>query len=301
MPSPIGYDVAGIVERVGAGVTSLKPGTAVFSRVPENRRGTFQEYIVCSASDLSLKPTKMSFEDAAALPLVSLTALQCFEHAVLNKPEGVDWFKGKTVLILSGLGSVGAAACLLAKNVFGVGKVITTVSTSKVPLVPQMLGEGIVDEIIDYKTQNPTKVLQTKSVDFLLDTVGSAFSFLHIMKPGGVISTVAFIPSTDSMTKVFPHLSFFLYSAIYAVEKLSKLRARRYGVELISELLETNSEKLNLIAQYYLDGKIKAFIAAVVPLSDEERVKEAFTKVNAATGYTGKMVVRISDPSLLTN
>ncbi|KAK7208501.1 alcohol dehydrogenase [Myxozyma melibiosi] len=298
-PSPIGYDVSGVVESVGSDVTTLQPGTAVYARLPDTYRGTFQEYLVCAASDLTAKPSKMSYEDAAALPLVSLTALQCFENVAKKKPEGAAWFKGKTVLVLSGLSGAGAAACQLAKNVYGAGKVICTVSTAKVPLVPKLLGEGVVDQIIDYRKEDPTKAVEAQSVDYLFDTLGSPLTFLHTMKKGGEISSLMVVPPTEVLREEIPGAPRLILYAASAINKVMCFRAGRYGVGVRGELLHTDAKQLERISQMYLDGKISVIIAEVAQFSDEEKVKEVFTKVKEAKGYTGKMVVRIGSPSML--
>jgi NADPH:quinone reductase-like Zn-dependent oxidoreductase len=121
--------------------------------------GAWSEYVKCSERYVALKPKNLSFGDAASLPLAGVTALQ-----VLRKYEGS--LEGKTVFIPAGrelyhelisdlstdvmnsssVSGTGAFACQLAKNIFGAGKVITTVSTSKIAKIPELLGEGVVDQ-----------------------------------------------------------------------------------------------------------------------------------------------------------
>lgn len=145
MPSPLGYDMSGVVEQVGSEVTQFSYGDPVFARLPESRRGSFQEYVVCDASDLSPKPECLSYEEAAALPLAGTTALLGILRAVEER-GGAAWLKGKTAFVTGGLNGVGAIVCMLLKNVFGVGKLICSVSTQKVELVDKLLGEGVVDQ-----------------------------------------------------------------------------------------------------------------------------------------------------------
>lgn len=120
-------------------------------------KGSWNEYAVCPERLIALKPPSLSFEDAAAIPLAASTALQA-----LNKYHGD--LSGKTVFVPAGcmspppsyfhmptnkttsVGGTGSFACQLAKKCFHAGKVITTVSTAKVPKVPELLGEGTVDE-----------------------------------------------------------------------------------------------------------------------------------------------------------
>ena len=86
-PLVLGNDLAGVVSDVGAGVTRFKKGDAVYARVDTNRIGTFAEFAAVCESVAALKPTNLTFEEAASLPLVALTAWQALveigdEHAV---------------------------------------------------------------------------------------------------------------------------------------------------------------------------------------------------------------------------
>ncbi|KAJ0306171.1 hypothetical protein Brms1b_010475 [Colletotrichum noveboracense] len=138
-PYQIGYDCAGVVTQVGKDVKGIKVGDEVFSRLPEASRGAWSEYAKCPERYVALKPKNLSFEDAASLPLAGMTALQ-----TLSRYQGS--LAGKTVFVPAGLSGTGAYACQLAKKVFNAGKVITTVSTSKVDQVPKLLGDGTVDQ-----------------------------------------------------------------------------------------------------------------------------------------------------------
>ncbi|KAI8240026.1 2-methylene-furan-3-one reductase [Colletotrichum sp. SAR 10_96] len=138
-PYQIGYDCAGVVTQVGKDVKGIKVGDEVFSRLPEASRGAWSEYAKCPERYVALKPKNLSFEDAASLPLAGMTALQ-----TLSRYQGS--LAGKTVFVPAGLSGTGAYACQLAKKVFNAGKVITTVSTSKVDQVPKLLEEGTVDQ-----------------------------------------------------------------------------------------------------------------------------------------------------------
>ncbi|UKZ78462.1 hypothetical protein TrVFT333_006202 [Trichoderma virens FT-333] len=115
---------------VGKSVKTLKVGDEVYTRLPEVGRGAWSEYAKCSEEYVALKPKTITFGEAASLPLAAVTALQ-----VLRQYKGS--LEGKTVFIPAGW------------------KVITTVSTTKIPKVPELLGEGVVDQIIDYTKADP--------------------------------------------------------------------------------------------------------------------------------------------------
>ena len=101
----LGADVAGVVEAVGAKVTSFKPGDAVFGVA----KGSFAEYACATASQLAIKPQAISFEQAACLPIAGITALQ----GVRDKGKVQT---GQTVLINGAAGGVGTFAVQIAKS-----------------------------------------------------------------------------------------------------------------------------------------------------------------------------------------
>lgn len=119
--------------------------------------GSWSEYAKSPDHLVALKPKSLSFSDAASLPLAATTALQAlkkYKGSLAGKtvfvPAGrefssmSDW--KKILLMYSIVSGTGNFALQLAKNVFGAGKVITTVSTGKIPKVPKLLGEGVVDQ-----------------------------------------------------------------------------------------------------------------------------------------------------------
>lgn len=83
------------MEEVGSGVTSFKVGDEVYTRLPESHRGAWAEYAACPESFISLKPTNVTFNEAASLPLAAITSLQ-----VLRQYKGS--LEGKTVFIPGG-------------------------------------------------------------------------------------------------------------------------------------------------------------------------------------------------------
>jgi NADPH:quinone reductase-like Zn-dependent oxidoreductase len=102
-PLIMGNDLAGVVVRVGSGVRTFKPGDEVYARPPQARIGGFAELIAIEESALALKPKNTSMEQAAALPLVALTAWQVLVETARLK-------KGQKVFIHAGSGGVGSIA-----------------------------------------------------------------------------------------------------------------------------------------------------------------------------------------------
>ncbi|CAG7970014.1 unnamed protein product [Penicillium olsonii] len=252
------------------------------------------EFVKCAEQHIGLKPS-ISFEDAASIPLAAMTALQA-----LRKYRGD--LTGKTVFVPAGLSGTGLFACQLAKNVFHAGKVITTVSTSKIPKVKELLGETTVDEVIDYTKSDPREVIQAGSVDFLFDTIGSSMEFLSLMKPQtGCIISVSTMPSgsqlQDSSIMDLPHkptIPFVPRTALNAMDCVRKLRARRYGVEYSYMFLESTGEDLDELRGHVEEGRLRTVVGTTVPLSDIKAVQDACQIVYSGKGGLGKVVIRVA-------
>lgn len=167
----LGSDFAGIVESVGAGVTRFKPGDEVFG----NAGGALAEYLVAREDgDVVLKPAEMTFEQAAAIPIAAVTALQALrDHGRIAA--------GQKVLINGASGGVGTYAVQIAKS-FG-AEVTGVCSTRNVELV-RSLGA---DHVIDYTKENFTEGNQP--YDLIFDTVGNhdTLDLLGVVKPEGTL------------------------------------------------------------------------------------------------------------------
>ncbi|KAJ5520455.1 hypothetical protein N7463_000908 [Penicillium fimorum] len=295
-PYKIGYDCAGVVTEVGSDVTRFQVGAEVYTRLPEISRGSCSEFVRCAEEQIALKPPSLSFEDAASIPLAAMTALQA-----LRKYKGD--LGGKTIFVPAGLSGTGLFACQLAKNVFHAGKVITTVSTSKVERVNELLGEGTVDLIIDYTKSDPRKIIQPGSVDFLFDTVGSAMEYLCLIKPkSGCILSVATMPSGNQLQESSmmdlpdrPRIPIALRMVLNAFDCVRKLRAWRYGVEYSYMFLESSGQDLDELRRYVEEHRLRTVVGHTVELSDLEAVRAACQIVYSGKGGFGKVVVKVAN------
>lgn len=153
-----GGDVAGRVEAVGSGVTKFKPGDQVFANLLDHGLGGFAEYVSVPVEVMSLKPTNLSFEEAAAVPMAAVTALQGLRH------HG-EIQAGQRVLINGASGGIGTFAVQIAKSYNS--KVTGVTSTANIDLV----GSLGADHIIDYTT---TDLFESgRRYDLILDTIGN--------------------------------------------------------------------------------------------------------------------------------
>jgi NADPH:quinone reductase-like Zn-dependent oxidoreductase len=154
----LGVDIAGEVEASGSGVEQLKPGDEVYANLAQHGYGGFAEYVCVPADAVSLKPSNLTFEEAAAVPMAAITALQGLCHHGEIRP-------GQKVLINGSSGGVGTFAVQIAKS-FG-SQVTAVTSTGNIDLVR---GLGA-DHVIDYSTTDFVRA--EERYDFILDTVGN--------------------------------------------------------------------------------------------------------------------------------
>lgn len=172
-PLTLGADVAGVVVQVGADVTGFARGDRVYGEVGH---GTCAEWVVAAADRLTRMPEGLSFEQAAAIPMGALTALQGLRDGELEP--------GHRVLVNGASGGVGHMAVQLAKAM-GAGEVTGVCSTRNLDLVR---GLGA-DQLIDYTTDDLTR---QRGHDLLLDTVGnhSTRTFARMLAPTGCLVLV---------------------------------------------------------------------------------------------------------------
>ncbi|VUC26525.1 unnamed protein product, partial [Clonostachys rosea] len=293
-PYKLGYDAAGVVIEVGSAVTRVQVGDEICVRLPEVSRGSWSEYAKCSEYYIALKPENLTFSEAASIPLAGVTALQ-----VLRQYDGS--LEGKTVFIPAGLSGTGLFACQLAKSVFLAGKVITTVSSSKVLKVVELLGEGVVDQVIDYTTSDPTTQIAPGSVDFLFDTTGQCMQFLSLMVPStSMIVSISTTPSAATLqaSSVMnrpdnPRIPFITRALLNAADNSRKFRARRHGVQYLYWFLQPNGEDLDQLRGFVECKKVVTVVGHRVALQDIEKVREACQLTYNGKGSIGKTVLEV--------
>jgi NADPH:quinone reductase-like Zn-dependent oxidoreductase len=154
----LGVDVAGHVEAVGKAVTRFRPGAEVYANLLDVGYGGFAEYVSVPADVMSLKPANLSFEEAAAVPMAAVTALQGLRH------HG-EIRAGQKVLINGASGGVGTFAVQIAKS-YG-AEVTGVTSTRNIDLV-RSLGA---DHVVDYTTTDFART--GPRYDLILDTIGN--------------------------------------------------------------------------------------------------------------------------------
>ena len=151
----LGVDIAGRVEAVGSGVTQFKPGDEVYANLLDHGYGGFAEYVSVPVEVMALKPANLSFEEAAAVPMAAVTALQGLRHYG-------EIQAGQRVLINGASGGIGTFAVQIAKS-YG-SEVTGVTSTRNIDLV----GSLGADHVIDYTTTD--FFASGQRYDLILDT-----------------------------------------------------------------------------------------------------------------------------------
>lgn len=183
LPLILGTDVAGVVEAVGAGVTTLQVGQDVYGVVDMTLSGAYAEYALGYAEAIAPKPQSLDYIHAASVPIAAMTAWQALF-------DGADLQPGQTVLIHGAAGGVGGYAIQFAK--WKGAQVIATASAANIDYVKN-LGA---DRAIDYAAQSFEREVQ--DVDVVLDLVGGetqARSWQMIRSGGVLVSTIG-VPSS---------------------------------------------------------------------------------------------------------
>ncbi len=235
----LGVDFAGTVEAVGKNIRLFKPGDEVFG----GKFGAFAEYVsVREDRAVALKPANMTFEQAAAVPIAALTALQALRDKGRIQP-------GQKVLINGASGGVGTFAVQIAKSL---GADVTGVcSTKNMPMV-RSIGA---DHVIDYTKEDFTQGGQR--YDLILDTVGnhSLLESRRVLNPNGIFVIVGG-PTNDPWVG-------FLVTPIYALI-LSPFVSQKF----VPFLAELNKEDLATLRDLMQAGKVTPVIDRRYTLSE---------------------------------
>ncbi|MGW6014645.1 NADP-dependent oxidoreductase [Streptomyces sp. NPDC055210] len=253
-PFVLGWDVSGVVEAVGLGVTIHRPGDEVFGMLPYPYGvGAHAEYVTAPARAFARKPAEVDHTQAGAVPLAALTAWQALVDTADVQP-------GQRVLIHAAAGGVGHLAVQIAKE--RGAYVIGTASSGKHEF---LRGLGA-DELVDYRETDFAEAV--RDVDVVLDTVGGDYRSrsLRTLRPGGLL--VSILPSGS------PELA----------EEAAGL-----GVRAVEMLVEADQAGMSAIAGLVAAGTLRATVAEVFPLAEAAKAHAL-----GDTGRTvGKLVLQV--------
>lgn len=264
--SPIlGADFAGRIEAVGKDVTLFRVGDEIFGDLSGGNLGTFAEYVcVGEAASVVLKPSNISFEQAAAVPVAAITALQSLRAAKLTA--------GQTVLINGGSGGIGTFTVQLAKHL---GAHVTAVCSGRNHELVRSIGA---DDAIDYTREDFSR--NGRTYDVIIDNIGNrnVSDYARALKPHGNCVIIGFTTAGG----LFGHT-------------IRGGLASKLGTKKIGPMGSANSNKadLNTLRELLESGRLVPVIDRCYPLSETP----------AAVGYVetararGKVVITVAEAS----
>jgi NADPH:quinone reductase-like Zn-dependent oxidoreductase len=213
----LGADLAGRVEAVGRNVKQFQAGDEVFGSMPLNELGGFAEYVCAHEDALALKPTRLTFEQAAAVPLAAFTALQGLRDKGQIQP-------GQKVLINGAAGGVGHFAVQIAKSYKT--EVTGVCSTRHLDMV-RSIGA---DHVIDYTQEDFTR--NGQRYDLIFDAVGnrSVSDYQRVLSPNGICAVAGF----TSLSRLFQ----FMLLGGKKVGLMETAKGNKKDLLFIKELLE---------------------------------------------------------------
>jgi NADPH:quinone reductase-like Zn-dependent oxidoreductase len=274
LPLILGNDVAGVVVKVGSRVRRFKPGDEVYARPDKKRIGTFAEFIAMNENDVAIKPKKLTMEEAASLPLVSLTAWQ----ALIEK---ANLKKGQKVFIQAGSGGVGTFAIQLAKHLGAT--VATTTSTANSELV-KSLGADIV---IDYKKDDFETILHDYDVVLNSQDGKTLEKSLRVLKPGGKLISISGPPDPDFAKEISS--PWFVKLVMQLLSFDVRRKAKRLSVDFSFLFMRANGKQLQEITSLTDSGVIRPVMDKVFLF---EQTNEAMAYVETGRAK-GKVVVKV--------
>jgi len=229
LPLILGSELSGIVEGIGAEVSGFNIGDDVYGATNEQFSGAYAEYALPFARMMAQKPKALNFLEAAAAPIVTVTAWQMlFDYARVTA--------GQTVLIHGGAGNVGAYAVQLAK--LSRLHVVATAASRDLDYV-RSLGA---DRVMDYRRDRFEELLA--GMDVVLDTVGGETQLrsLRVLKPDGILVSVV-SPVPEPMQK-------------------------RYGIRAAFFYVDVTTARLNKITELFDSAKLVTDVGTVLPLKE---------------------------------
>jgi NADPH:quinone reductase-like Zn-dependent oxidoreductase len=272
-PFVLGHDVAGVVTRVGSAVRGFEVGDEVYARPRDLRVGGFAEFIAIDADDVAPKPASLSLEEAAAVPLVALTAWQILVERAHVKP-------GQKVLVHAGAGGLGSTVIQLAKHL---GATVATTANTRSGELVRSLGA---DVVVDYTREDFSQVLS--DYDLVLDSLGGANleKSLTVLKPGGLAISVVGPPDAGFAKQLgAPSVLGLVMSALS--RKIRK-RAKALGVRYEFFFMQADGPQLRKLGALYDSGELRPVIDSVFPF---DQTLEALAYVEQGRTKAGKVVV----------
>mgnify|MGYP001138531848 FL=1 len=256
----LGADIAGCVEAVGRSVKQFRPGDAVFGDVFGLGSGSFAEYVSVPESALALMPSNVSFEQAAAIPVAAVTALQGLRDQGHIQP-------GQKVLVNGASGGVGTFAVQIAK---AFGAEVTGVCSTRNLEMARSIGA---DHVIDYTKEDFTQ--NGRQYDLILAVNGyhPLSAYKRALTPQGIYVFIGGLPAQTFQSLL-----------------LGPFMSKSDGRKMTSVMKKANQKDLLFIRDLLEAGKIRPVIDECYPLSKTAEAFRYFERGHAR----GKVVITIA-------
>lgn len=256
-----GWDFSGIITEAGTDVTDWKPGDAVvgLAFTWAIQHGTYAEYAPVKATAIAAKPDSLTFDEAAALPLVSLTAWQALAEFGNLQPE-------QTVLIQAGAGGLGSVAIQIAKHL---GAIVYTTASARNADYVRSLGA---DHVIDYTSSDYVRVIherEPKGVDMVLESLLSDATTVAAIRLAKDNGTVAYMNNEPP--------------------DMPEIQQRNIKTEFLHH--RADGKSLGELMALYAADTLRTPQLQIMQLEDAEEAH----RISEAGHTTGKLVLHIQD------
>jgi NADPH:quinone reductase len=275
----LGREMSGVIVEVSKSVTQFKIGDEIFGYVSNfGSNGTYAEYIVVPEVIIAHKPKNISFNQAAALSVVGLTAIQTIEKCKIESNDNV--------FVTGGAGGVGSMVLrLLLKN--GIKNIYTTAGNQD--SIDKILNYGLPKEnIIDYKTENVIEKIfaltKGQKIDFAIDTVGGTLSEIcaDVLKINSTYADISFLSTEKAREKLF-----------YVGTTIQNIFIYTYGIENDNEKMKYYNNRLTLLKDYLENNLISETPINIVGKFNVETVVKAHYILEKNETKGDKLVMEI--------
>lgn len=269
-PIALGCDAAGVVEAVGSAVTRFRIDDEVYVRLEKDRMGAFADQVCAHEDVVARKPAKLTFAEAAAIPLAGLTSLQALREVAKLTP-------GQHVLIHAGAGGVGSLAVQIAKQL---GLQVTATTSGKNAAFVKSLGA---DAIVDYTKHEPLP-----EVDAVFDTLGTTeLASIAATRRGGTVVGIGGLPDGAFAREWLPA---FARPVIWLATLRRRRAAARRGVTFAYLFMRPDGAQLAELASWIEAGTLRPILHATFPLA---QFREAFAELERGRAR-GKIVLTLA-------
>lgn len=274
-PRVIGYDASGVVEAVGPDVTLFRPGDEVYYAGDITRPGTNQEFHLVDERIVGRKPSSLSFAEAAALPLTTITAYESLFHRLRIDRDGAD--AGRSILIIGGAGGVGSIGIQLARRAG-----LTVIATASRPETVAWVRELGADHVVSHREPLAPQVraLGIEHVDHvaIFNDMRHWLDAVELIRPQGSIVTIDDthlpMPMEQMKTKAASlHWELMFTRAMFATP----------------DMIEQH-RLLTFVADEIDAGRLRTTLAETLSPIDARTLREAHRRIETGTAR-GKIVV----------